>query len=259
VQAAAGTTLNAEDAAPQADTAPEPPGRSTKLVVALALVAAVAYAADQVTKAWVVANLVMYEPHHLIGDVLQLRRTSNPGAAFSLATNATWMLTIIAIVVISATIWAARRLRSRGWAAALGLLIGGALGNLTDRFFREPGGGHGHVVDFLQFTRFPVIDFPIFNVADMCIVTAASLICVLAFVGINIDGTRIGDDEDDEDDDETTPDGDGEDEDAGRVGEDTNAGRVGEDTNAGRVGEPPGASRIETTPDEDNDRSDRHE
>lgn len=205
----------------------DPPRRSTRLVLALALVAAVAYAADQLTKAWVVATLTMGEPHPLIGDLLRLRRTSNPGAAFSLATNATWVLTIIAIVVIIATIWAARRLRSRGWAAALGLLIGGALGNLTDRFFRAPGGGHGHVVDFLQLPN-----WPIFNMADISIVSAAALICVLAFRGINIDGTRISDtdknDTDRGDDDQGDDDLAGEDEDPkDRAIEEPGSGRDG--------------------------------
>lgn len=196
MQAAAGATLNAEQDAPDTEGIAHAPRRSAGLVVALVCVAVVAYVADQASKAWVVASLMTGEVHELPGDIVQLRRTSNPGAAFSLATNATWVLTIIAVVVIAATIWAARRLRSRGWAAALGLLIGGALGNLTDRFFREPGGGHGHVVDFLQFVHFPVIDFPIFNVADMCIVTAACLISLLAFRGINIDGTRLGEGDD---------------------------------------------------------------
>jgi signal peptidase II len=80
----------------------------------------------------------------------------------------------------------ARRLGSRGWAIALGLLLGGSLGNLTDRMFRAPGPGRGHVVDFLQLPN-----FPIFNVGDSAIVTAAVLIALLAFRGVNVDGTRV--------------------------------------------------------------------
>lgn len=207
VQAAAGAALNAPEASSPEVLDHQPRGRSAALVAALVVVAGAGYAADQLSKAWVVAHLEFGVPEDVPIPLIQFRRTSNPGAAFSLATNATWFLTIVAIVVIAATIWAARRLRSRGWAAALGLLIGGALGNLTDRFFREPGGGKGHVVDFLQFTRFPVIDFPIFNVADICIVSAAGLICVLAFLGINIDGTRLGDDETDGDETDDTGEG----------------------------------------------------
>lgn len=173
---------------------------SRSLIAVLVAIVLVGYAADQGTKAWVVSRLDLGVPQDFIPGFIRLLRVNNPGAAFSIATNATWVLTLIAVVVICATVFIARRLRSRGWAVALGLLIAGALGNLTDRFVREPGGGHGHVVDFLQFEHFPVIDFPIFNVADICITTAAALICVLAFRGIGVDGTRAGDDSDDEHD-----------------------------------------------------------
>lgn len=205
MQAEAGAPLNAA-AAPSAgrdetssdsgaDATPEEkPSRSNRLIGVLIGIAVVTYAIDQLSKAWVVANLQMGEPHPIVGDFFQLRRAANPGAAFSIATNATWLLTIIAIVVIGCTIWAARKLRSRGWAAALGLLIGGALGNLTDRFFRAPGGGKGHVVDMFQLPN-----WPIFNVADVWIVSAAVLICLLAFRGIGIDGTRVSDDKDGDD------------------------------------------------------------
>ncbi|WP_207948178.1 signal peptidase II [Metallococcus carri] len=160
---------------------------------ALALLAGVlvlGYAADQLVKAWAVAALEPGQPRELIGSVLRLHLTRNPGAAFSIATNATWVLTIIAIVVIGATLYVARRLRSRAWACALGLLLAGALGNLTDRFFRAPGGGKGHVVDMLELPN-----WPIFNVADICVVTAACLIALLAFRGIGVDGTRASGDD----------------------------------------------------------------
>ncbi|WP_289232602.1 signal peptidase II [Barrientosiimonas endolithica] len=169
------------------------------MIAVLIGIAVVTYAIDQLSKAWVVANLQMGEPHPIVGEFFQLRRAANPGAAFSIATNATWLLTIIAIVVIGCTIWAARKLRSRGWAAALGLLIGGALGNLTDRFFRAPGGGKGHVIDMFQLPN-----WPIFNVADVWIVSAAVLICLLAFRGIGIDGTRVSDDKDKDTDEHAT-------------------------------------------------------
>lgn len=185
---------------PTTDETAEQPSRSKRLIAVLIGIAVVTYAIDQLSKAWVVANLQMGEPHPIVGEFFQLRRAANPGAAFSIATNATWLLTIIAIVVIGCTIWAARKLRSRGWAAALGLLIGGALGNLTDRFFRAPGGGKGHVVDMFQLPN-----WPIFNVADVWIVSAAVLICLLAFRGIGIDGTRVSDDKDDKADDTVEP------------------------------------------------------
>ncbi|MEO8852046.1 MAG: signal peptidase II [Allobranchiibius sp.] len=149
----------------------------------LALVAAVGYALDQGSKAWAVAALEPNVPKQFVGPVLKLHLIRNPGAAFSVATNATWVLTVIAIAVIAATLFAARRLGSAAWAIAFGLLLAGAFGNLTDRFVREPGRGQGHVIDFLELPK-----WPIFNVADMCVVTAAALIALLAARGVGIDG-----------------------------------------------------------------------
>jgi len=163
------------------------------LIALLVGVAVVAYALDQSTKAWASSALDPMRPRQVVGTLLQLHLTHNPGAAFSIATNATWLLTIIAAAVIIATIFFARRLRSKPWACALGLLIGGALGNLTDRFVRAPGGGRGHVVDFLELPH-----WPIFNVADCCVVTAACLIALLAFLGIGVDGRRVGRDDADD-------------------------------------------------------------
>ena len=94
--------------------------------------------------------------------------------------------TVIACSVVVFVIFTARRLNSRGWAVALGLLLAGSLGNLTDRMFRAPGPGRGHVVDFVQLPH-----FAIFNVADSAIVTAAGLIALLAFRGVGIDGVRV--------------------------------------------------------------------
>nr|WP_279671992.1 signal peptidase II [Flexivirga meconopsidis] len=168
---------------------------SARLIALLVVVAALGYGADQGTKAWAKSALDPNRSQEFIGTLLQLRLTDNPGAAFSIATNATWLLSVIAIVVIAVTIYFARRLRSKPWACALGLLIGGALGNLTDRFFRPPGGGQGHVVDFLELPH-----WPIFNVADICVVTAACLIALLAFLGIGIDGKRVDDDKNDDKD-----------------------------------------------------------
>lgn len=186
VQGAAGAALTSEEPADHQHPAPTSQKRpSAQLIALLVGVAATGYALDQATKAWAQAALDPARPKHLVGSLLQLRLTHNPGAAFSIATNATWVLTIIAAAVIVATIFIARRLRSKPWACALGLLIGGALGNLTDRFVRAPGGGKGHVVDFLELPH-----WPIFNIADCCVVSAACLIALLAFLGIGIDGRR---------------------------------------------------------------------
>ena len=158
------------------------------LFVALVTAALVVYSADQLTKAWASANLDQGQPRQLVGSLLQLNLTRNSGAAFSIATGSTWILTVIASAVVVFILFTARRLGSRGWAMALGLLLGGSLGNLTDRMLRYPGPGRGHVVDFLQLPN-----FPIFNIGDSAIVSAAVLIAVLAFRGINVDGTRAAD------------------------------------------------------------------
>jgi len=156
------------------------------LVVVLVTSAVLVYVADQWSKAWVSATLEPDHPRELLGTLLQLNLTRNPGAAFSILTGSTWILTVIACSVVVFIVITARRLGSRGWALALGLLLGGSLGNLTDRMFRAPGPGRGHVVDFLQLPN-----FPIFNIGDSAIVSAAVLIALLAFRGINVDGTRV--------------------------------------------------------------------
>jgi signal peptidase II len=161
------------------------PTSRRRLLVALAVVAGLVYLADQLTKRWVSANLEPGQPRDLLGSVLRLHLIHNSGAAFNIATGATWVLTLIASAVVVFILFTARRLGSRGWALALGLLLGGSLGNLTDRMLRAPGPGRGEVVDFLQLPNFPV-----FNIGDSAIVTAACLIGLLAFRGIGVDGTR---------------------------------------------------------------------
>ncbi len=147
--------------------------------------AVVAYAADQASKAWAVATLTDQPSRSLVGSFLRLDLIRNPGAAFSLGTGNTWLLTVIAAIVLVVVIRTSRKIGSVGWAWALGLLLGGALGNLTDRLVREPGIGRGHVVDFIDYNG-----WFIGNVADVAIVGAAVLIALLAFRGIGVDGTR---------------------------------------------------------------------
>jgi signal peptidase II len=184
MQIQAGAPLITSPPAKEPTTAPSTPRRL--LYLALVLVAVPVYLADQLTKAWAAANLHPDQPRELIGSVLQLNLIRNSGAAFSIGTGATWVLTTIACSVVVFVVITARRLGSRGWALALGLLLAGSLGNLTDRMFRAPGPGRGHVVDFLQLPH-----YPIFNIADSAIVSAAILIAILAFRGIGIDGTRV--------------------------------------------------------------------
>ena len=152
----------------------------------LASVAAFVLGADIVTKALVVAHLRPDEPVHLVGNVLMLWLTRNPGAAFSVGTSETAVFTVIAFGVIVYIARTARRLYSLGWAIALGLLLGGAMGNLSDRIFRAPGLFRGDVVDWIAVTRF----YPIFNLADSAIVCGGILTVILAMRGQHLDGTR---------------------------------------------------------------------
>ena len=148
-------------------------------------VALVAYAADLTTKILAVDRLTDRPDVPLVGDLLVLHLTRNPGAAFSTGTEYTVILTGIAILAVLVVGWLSRRLGSPGWAWALGLLMAGIAGNLTDRLLRSPGPFRGEVIDFLMLPNWPV-----FNVADMCINVGAGLVLVQAFRGIGIDGTN---------------------------------------------------------------------
>ncbi|GAB3428077.1 signal peptidase II [Flindersiella endophytica] len=144
----------------------------------------VVLALDIVTKRLAVAELSDGHMVSLAGGLLKLNLVLNPGAAFGIGTGYTLVLSLLAIGVITVVIVMARKLRSTAWAIALGLLLGGALGNLTDRVFREPGFLRGHVIDFLQLPNWPV-----FNIADMSVSTAAVLIVLLSLSGRRLDGT----------------------------------------------------------------------
>lgn len=146
---------------------------------------------DQVTKYLVVRNLAPDDPVSVVDGWLQLRLIRNSGAAFSFATGTTWVFTLIAAVVSVVILRLAPRVRSLPWALALGFLLGGAVGNLADRLFRAPGAGQGHVVDFIEYLKFPFMNFPVFNVADSFVVVAAFLIGLLGVLGIGLDGRRL--------------------------------------------------------------------
>lgn len=156
-----------------------------KTTVLVAVTAVVILLIDQVTKVWAVAKLENEPPIDVINGVFQFTFVRNPGAAFSLGSGSTMLVSLIAVVIVVVLMFRARNLRSVWWAIAMGGMIGGALGNLTDRVFRDPGGLRGHVVDFLALPFWPV-----FNVADMAVVGAAILMMVLALLGIDFDGTR---------------------------------------------------------------------
>ncbi len=149
-----------------------------------AAVACVVLAVDIVTKIVAMSQLTDREPVRLAGGLLTLVLVRNSGAAFGLAEGYTIILSLIALAVVVVVLRLSRTLRSTPWAIALGLLLGGAFGNLSDRIFREPGFLRGHVVDFLALPNWPV-----FNVADASICAAAALIIVLAMRGRRWDGT----------------------------------------------------------------------
>ncbi len=129
---------------------------------------------DLATKIWAVNNLSYKSNIKIIGEFFQLTFVRNSGAAFSFAAGATIFLSIFGLIVMSAILYYSPQITSRGWAVVLGLVLGGILGNLVDRIFREPGLLRGHVIDWMQLPNWPV-----FNIADTAIVTAAVISMVL--------------------------------------------------------------------------------
>jgi signal peptidase II len=152
----------------------------------LLAVAAFVLVADAITKALVVVHLRPGQPVHVLGNVVMLDLLRNSGAAFSVGTGNTIIFTAIAVAVIIYIVRTARNLRSIGWALTMGLLLGGAMGNLADRIFRAPGVFRGDVVDWIELTRY----WPVFNVADSAIVCGGILTVLLATFGYHLDGTR---------------------------------------------------------------------
>ena len=157
---------------------PAPP-RRLRLLLA---VAAVVLVLDVVTKVLAVGLLTPGRPVSIIGDTVTWTLVRNSGAAFSMATGYTAVLTLIATGVVIGIVWMGRRLVSPWWAIGLGLILGGATGNLVDRFFRSPGPLRGHVVDFLSIGWWPV-----FNVADPAVVGGAILLVGLSLFGFDFD------------------------------------------------------------------------
>ena len=143
------------------------------------------------TKVLAVTRLEGREPVELLGGAVYLVLVRNPGAAFSLATGYTWVLSLVAVAVVVVIARIARRLRSTGWAVSLGLVLGGALGNLADRIFRSPGFLQGHVVDVVSLFAPDGSVWPVFNLADSSIVTGGVLLVLLALTGRELDGTRV--------------------------------------------------------------------
>jgi signal peptidase II len=147
------------------------------------LVALGTFGLDQTTKYLATRHLAPDHPRRVVGGVLELNLSRNAGAAFSTGRGYTVVLSLLALCIVAVILRVARSLRSARWAVTLGLILGGALGNVSDRLFREPGPFRGHVVDFLELPHWPV-----FNVADMAICTAAVLFIGLSVRGVRLDG-----------------------------------------------------------------------
>jgi signal peptidase II len=175
---------NPEPEQPGDHDGPPAPAAGRRLVITLFGVAVFVLGADVISKVLVVAHLSGHAPIRLLGGLLTLQLVRNSGAAFSIGTSMTVVFTAIAVGVIIFILRTVRRLRSVAWAITLGLLLGGATGNLTDRLFRAPGPMRGDVVDWIQLPHWPV-----FNLADSAIVCGGVLAVLLAVLGRRVDGT----------------------------------------------------------------------
>ncbi len=162
-----------------------------RAVWVLALTAVLVVVADIITKTLVVAHLDPDRPVRLLGGAVYLSVTRNSGAAFSLGTGLTLVFPLVSLLVIGWIGWLGLRLRSTPWGVALGLVLGGALGNLGDRLFRAPGFLVGHVVDFISVFADRGQFFPIFNVADSGLCCGVVLAILLELTGRRRDGTRV--------------------------------------------------------------------
>jgi signal peptidase II len=149
------------------------------VVVALVLITL-----DQFTKNLAIATLNLGVDYPVIGEVLVWRLVYNDSAAFSLGFGQTWILAVIATAAMLATIWYSMRITSRSWAFLAGVFLAGVVGNLIDRLIREPSFGNGHVVDFIKIP----FNFPVFNLADIFIVSMAILAVIRVFRGENLGG-----------------------------------------------------------------------
>lgn len=164
-----------------------------KAVGILVGVAVVALLADLGTKQLALSSLSGRGPVSLLGGAVYLTLTRNSGAAWSIGSDHTWVFPLITIGVVGWIAWMALRLRSLPWAVSLGLVLGGALGNLTDRIFRAPGHFVGHVVDMVSlFDPYGQV-WPVFNLADSSLVCGVLLAILLELTGRQRDGSRATD------------------------------------------------------------------
>lgn len=148
-------------------------------------VALLVWGVDQAVKSWVVQNLTEHEPVPVLGDALSWVFVRNPGAAFSFGVNSTWVFTALSAAVAVFVLFQLRKIGSPAWAVFLGLLLGGTVGNLTDRLLREPGFPNGHVIDFIYT---PWMMPAIYNIADIAICSGMALFVLITLLGVRLDG-----------------------------------------------------------------------
>ena len=156
----------------------------------LGVAAVLAVAIDQLVKHLSTEHLTEGEPVRVLGGLIYLSLLRNSGAAFSLGSGYTWVFPLVTVVVVAWIAVLSRRVRSLPWALALGLVLGGALGNLADRLFRAPGFLHGHVVDMFSLFGPYAEYFAVFNIADACLSVGVALAVLLELTGRQRDGTR---------------------------------------------------------------------
>jgi len=195
----AGTTGEDEDKGERssAEAAPKRPGRARRFILSLFFAVGLgSIALDLLTKTIAVDSLEGREPVKLLGGLVYFDLIRNGGAAWGMASEYTWVLSIVAICVsvgIAVFVW---RVRSTPWAVAFGLIFGGALGNIVDRVFRAPAAFHGHVVDFISPLEPGGQAYPVFNLADSSLVIGVCLVVLLELTGRRMDGTRYSKDTD---------------------------------------------------------------
>ena len=160
-------------------------------MVVLAITAMVAVGLDQLVKELSTNGLTEGEPLRILGGLIYLSLLRNSGAAFSLGSGYTWVFPLVTLTVIGWITWMATKLRSVPWAIALGLVLGGALGNLGDRVFRAPSPFQGHVVDMISVFGPYAEYFAVFNVADACLSVGVVLAVLLELTGRQRDGSRM--------------------------------------------------------------------
>lgn len=184
MQAAGGASLN-DAIEPETPEPPQPHRPRGVLLGFSAAVAVLVVAIDQITKLIALDELSGRAPVELLNGLLTLVLVRNGGAAFGMGSAFTPVVVCFVLIVVAVVIRLTFKAGSVAWAMTLGFVLGGAFGNLIDRFFRDPGVMRGHVVDFLQLPHWPV-----FNVADMSISVAVGLVVLLTFTGRRLDGTR---------------------------------------------------------------------